>query len=396
MYPSNVHPSRILVLDANQRSALAVVRSLGKHKNIQVFAADETIESLAGNSKYCHSYFQHPSLISEYSAFTQWLSEFVQSNAIDYVFPVTDLSSQSVLQINQKLGLCKIPFANYKTVLSIANKWYLIKLAEELHLVHPASQCFAESAEFEFHPSIKFPVVLKPNMSVIQLSKGWLRTAVHVVNSSYELKTLLTEKPYFRDHPFMMQEFIPGTGAGVFALYDNGKPIIFFAHRRLREKPPRGGVSVLSESITPEPRMLSITKKLLDSVAWHGVAMVEFRVTPEGEPYIMEANTRFWGSLQLAIDSGVDFPYLLYQICNKKLTSSVNYKLGCRLRWLLGDLDNLYLILSDQKFSRKKKLKAIWDFIVPHPLSTYHEINRWEDMSPAWYELKIYFKNLRG
>ena len=29
-----------------------------------------------------------------------------------------------------------------------------------------------------------------------------------------------------------------------------------------------------------------------------------------GTPLLMEVNGRFWGSLQLAIDAGVDFPYL--------------------------------------------------------------------------------------
>ena len=31
-------------------------------------------------------------------------------------------------------------------------------------------------------------------------------------------------------------------------------------------------------------------------------------------PLAMEINTRFWGSLQLAVDAGVDFPWLLYRM----------------------------------------------------------------------------------
>ena len=43
-----------------------------------------------------------------------------------------------------------------------------------------------------------------------------------------------------------------------------------------------------------------------------GVAMVEYRYDPASRRYVfMEINGRFWGSLQLAIDAGVDFPALL-------------------------------------------------------------------------------------
>ena len=37
--------------------------------------------------------------------------------------------------------------------------------------------------------------------------------------------------------------------------------------------------------------------------------MVEFKHDErDGVPKLMEINGRFWGSLQLAIDAGVDFP----------------------------------------------------------------------------------------
>jgi predicted ATP-grasp superfamily ATP-dependent carboligase len=387
----------ILVLDANQRSALAVVRSLGRHKHLRVLAADETVEGLAGHSKYCQGYFQCPSPRREPFAFEQWLLEFVTSNGIDWIFPVTEISSQSVLLLHQQLGACRIPFANHQTVLSLANKWGLINLAEKLGVPHPASSYFTNSAALVPDSITQFPVVLKPCLSRLRLAEGWLDTAVHVARNTDELGTLLRERPYFRDHPFMLQEFIPGKGAGIFALYDNGKPITFFAHRRLREKPPSGGVSVLSESVVPEPHMLAMARQLLDAVKWHGVAMVEFRVTPEGKAYLMEVNTRFWGSLQLAVDAGVDFPYWLYQICNGEVPPRTNYRVGRRLRWLLGDLDSLYLTLSDRQcLSVAQKLRRIWDFLTPHPFSTRHEINRWDDLRPAWYELKTYLRALRG
>jgi predicted ATP-grasp superfamily ATP-dependent carboligase len=58
---------------------------------------------------------------------------------------------------------------------------------------------------------------------------------------------------------------------------------------------------------------------LLGQFDWQGVAMVEFKVEANtGTPYLLEVNGRFWGSLQLAIDAGVDFPALLVDAATGK------------------------------------------------------------------------------
>src|SRR5205085_6819270 len=98
----------------------------------------------------------------------------------------------------------------------------------------------------------------------------------------------------------------------VFALFDRGALVADFAHRRLREKPPAGGASVLSESAPVDPCLREQVVRLLGSIGWHGVAMVEYKHDlRSGATVLMEVNGRFWGSLQLAVDAGVDFPFLL-------------------------------------------------------------------------------------
>lgn len=122
----------------------------------------------------------------------------------------------------------------------------------------------------------------------------------------------IVASPQLFNYPFTIQSFVKGTGQGVFALFKHGSPVCYFSHRRLREKPPTGGVSVLSESAPLNQQLKESAERLLLSAKWHGVAMVEFRVAEDGTGYLMEVNPRFWGSLQLAIDSGVDFPWWLF------------------------------------------------------------------------------------
>jgi hypothetical protein len=79
------------------------------------------------------------------------------------------------------------------------------------------------------------------------------------------------------------------------------------------------------------------------TLGFEGVAMVEYKVeTASGTPYLMEINGRFWGSLQLAVDAGVDFPRLLAESALGADTGPVPaYKVGVRSRWWWGDVDQL-------------------------------------------------------
>jgi len=71
--------------------------------------------------------------------------------------------------------------------------------------------------------------------------------------------------------------------------------------------------------------------------------MVEFKEdTRSGRTYLMEVNPRLWGSLQLAIDAGVDFPWYLVELAAGARIEPVNqWRVGTRSRWIWGDIDHL-------------------------------------------------------
>lgn len=182
----------------------------------------------------------------------------------------------------------------------------------------------------------------------------------------------------------------------MFALFNQGTPVCYFSHRRLREKPPAGGVSVLCESAPVDDKLKAAAELLLKKAQWHGVAMIEFRVSEDGTGYLMEVNPRFWGSLQLAIDSGINFPWLLYLASNGQRVPESKWRYR-RMRWFLGDLDRLYLILKAplETYSFGYKILEVIRFMKPD-YRTRHEINRWQDLMPFWIELKQYFRNIRS
>jgi predicted ATP-grasp superfamily ATP-dependent carboligase len=240
---------------------------------------------------------------------------------------------------------------------------------------------------------VNFPAVLKPHRSIIYSKERWITASVHYANSVQELKETVARHEYLSQHPFLIQEYIAGTAQGIFALYDHGRPTAFFAHCRVRENPPSGGVSVLSESIPINPEQQRMAQAILDSVGWHGVAMVEFKVAPDGAPYLMEVNGRFWGSLQLAIDAGVDFPWLLFQLATGKDLDEVNaYSIGVRWRWWLGDLARLGKVLVGNGLSPHRpvpgKMRSVLQFLGFFEKNTRSEGNIRGDIKPFLFEFR--------
>jgi predicted ATP-grasp superfamily ATP-dependent carboligase len=145
--------------------------------------------------------------------------------------------------------------------------------------------------------------------------------------------------------PCILQEYIQNGGEfGVYTLFDfNSNPIGLTVHKRIRSVYSYGGMSTLRRTVKNE-EITDIAFKLLKGLKWSGVAMVEFRIDPiDGIPKLIEINPRLWGSLQLSILSGVDFPYLLYQLTMQDHpTSTMNYQKDIECRWLGGDITGFF------------------------------------------------------
>ena len=133
-----------------------------------------------------------------------------------------------------------------------------------------------------------------------------------------------------------------------------------FVHKRLREYPVTGGASTLRESVRHDT-LRDMGEALLKALNWFGVAMVEFKIDPrDGTPRLMEINPRFWGSLALAIEAGVNFPYLLLKMARgEKFKPVERYETGKKCRWLLpGDL--LHFIDNPQRARLQPPFFKFW------------------------------------
>ena len=144
-------------------------------------------------------------------------------------------------------------------------------------------------------------------------------------------------------------------------------------------------------------------ERLLRSLGWQGVAMVEFkRDSRDGSLRLMEINGRFWGSLQLAIDAGVDFPAILVDLVGgKRPPQRPAYRTGVRTRWLWGDVDSLLAVLfrSRQRLNLSANHPGRWatlySFLKFWQPGMRYELERADDLRPWWLETRRWFFNTK-
>ena len=391
---SSVSPpsARVLVLDGEQRSALAATRSLVRAGFAISVLADSPLAPAALSRGATYVARQHSSL-AEPSAFAGEVATVAHRLRADVVLPTTDASVEAILEHRALFepGI-RLPFGALETYRAAADKVRVNALAVDAGIGIAETVLVPELSMGAPDVPELYPAAVKPHRSIVGGATR-RRVGVQLVRDRAACTAVLEALPPDA-FPVMIQRRVRGPGVGYFAARWNGRTIARFAHRRLREKPPSGGVSVLSESVALPDELRTRCDALLDSLGWEGAAMVECKEDLDrGGWRVMEINGRFWGSLQLAIDAGIDFPALLVRATlGERLAAPDHWRVGARLRWEWGDIDHLLLRL---RHSRERlgldsrapnRLGALLHFLQHVPGRDRLELFRWRDPLPFFGE----------
>jgi predicted ATP-grasp superfamily ATP-dependent carboligase len=370
-----------LLTDGNERSALAAARSLVQ-AGFEVGVAAGRRLSLAGVSRGVQRFRLATDPLDDAAAYAEEIGGLARQVGARVLLPVTDASVEALLAgVRHVPSSTALPLPDLNTYREASNKAAMLARARQAGLAVPDTVTL-EQAGAELPDADFFPAVLKPHRSVV----AGRHLDVRFVNTLDQCRAALATLPAAA-FPVLLQRRVRGRGEGLFVLRWNGRVIAEFAHRRLREKPPEGGVSVYRESIAIDSELSAAGRRLLDALDWQGAAMIECKRDAEtGRHVFMEVNGRLWGSLQLAIDAGVDFPGLIVACAlGKNVRPVTDYRIGVRSRWFWGDVDQLYLQLRNGGGARGK-LTALRDFLRFDRARSREEIWRWRDPAPFLLE----------
>ena len=326
--------------------SLAVTRSLGK-KDIKTTVVSENKYAMSFFSKYCHEKKIVENPITPYSDFSK--------NQI-----IMPIGEDLIIELAKNLNKYQFTpaFQEYAVLELAFNKKKLIDRAMELNVPCPETIYIEDDTTFEEKSGkLKYPVVVKPIRS-----RGG--NGISFVDSSDHLKEIYNDS-LKKFGPLLIQEKIPYTERYSVAILMNNEQVMkrcCVLHAK-RFHPIFNGPASFVETVN-KPHLVELGNTLLQSIGYSGIAEVEFVIdSRNNEPKLMEINPRFWGSLQGAINAGVDFPYLLYQmILEGDIEKNLDYKKGIKTRNVIYECQRLRGIIMGH-YPNNFKIASLLEFL---------------------------------
>jgi predicted ATP-grasp superfamily ATP-dependent carboligase len=365
-------------------SGLACVRSLGQ-QGINVIAVGNENKLPEFKSKYCNESVLTPPPEEDFQNYKEVLLDLAQRNDVVTVVPLAESDIYCLAKHYQEFSNHLQPvWINKDTLEKVQDRVKLIKLAKGLDVSVPNTTLLADWKAAES------PAVVKSRYSILEDSNKTFYPGHFFVEKGEKLdknrvKELMSHEP-------IVQKFIPGKEVGYFALAHRGDIVVDFQHKRIRSQSFKDGASVFREAIN-DVSVKERGKAILKELEWTGPAMVEFRRTESGELYLLEVNPRFWGSLPLAVHSGVDFPFEYYRMAQgDKLSKKFTYEVGTQSQRLFGEFIYLMSIISESKPNFIERPPLVHEFInilFSAPTSHFDYLSL-HDPKPFFYNLYNY------
>lgn len=295
----------VLVIGDDLRSFLAVVRSMGRMGHT-VHVAPFDFTSPALTSRHIAAIHHLPPYALRPEAWLAAVQDLCAAHHYALIIPCDD---RSVLPLHAHRADVGAPLA-------LPNDAAMAVFFDKVATRDLATACGVPVAEGGAATQAEaarlgLPLAIKPRRSM-DLGDIGARHAVRIVRDSATLATALAAITTTETH--FLERFFPGEGVGLSVLAQHGAIVDSFQHRRLHEASETGGSSS-RVSVPVHPGMIQAVAALAAETQLHGVAMFEFRHNRATDAFVLlEVNARFWGSLPLAIASGVDFPRRLFEM----------------------------------------------------------------------------------
>lgn len=375
---------KILLLDAANQNTLAILRHLGK-KGYIIDVCGNQKASLALFSKYSRNKFIINEPAKNEAGFIADIIKILSAEKYDLIMPVGFKSYRACArhqeQIKQYTNLIITTNNNIELA---ADKRRTNAVAETLGVPVPKTFVPLSSEEVQ-KLQLSFPCVVK---APFESGKNIVEYAQNREELLSKFNAMCAKNNFKSPDLPIVQEYIVGGGYGFFAYYDNGVCKRTFTHHRIREYPVTGGASVCAESFR-DPKLNEYGRKILDHLKWNGVAMVEFKKDNNDGVYkLMEINPKFWGSLELALSSGVEFDEMLIAKASDEDVPVSDEFSDTTFQW----------VLNGELFHAIERPSAI-----PKIISTlFYSKKDWRlfDPMPNLYQLAYifvhYYKKLKG
>jgi predicted ATP-grasp superfamily ATP-dependent carboligase len=346
---------RVIVTYGRSLIALTIAQSLGS-RGVEVVGCDDVGLTVLSFSRYATKHFIHASATADPDRFIDDLEaaiiRYKPPEDRPYVlmpcFQETRLIARHAERLSRHITIAAPAI---EAIRAVDPKDNLMRTARGLNLRIPSTWTSEELASGALPAPTVFPVIVKP-------TRGVGGRGVHRIVDAEALATALADWRANGDS-MLVQDFVRGEDYCLTALFDRGVLKASAAYHNLSQFPRGAGAGVLRETVDDAP-FLAPVRALFGALGWTGVAEIDFRWDGSAEPYLIEVNPRFWAGLFHTVESGVDFPWMLYELAvTGEVSTSAVPKIGQRTR-----VGGLYLLSAIQEVAASDEgfaaAKAAW------------------------------------
>jgi len=388
---------RVLVLGRGERAFLTVIRSLGR-MGLEVHVGMCYPHDIALRSRYVHAVHDIPAYRFGDGLWLDVMTRLLRARHFDLVVPCND-HAVIPLQVHrdQLHALARLATLDDRAFAIAFDKIETYRLADSIGVRQARGKVVPVDLPITAAlAGLSLPVVLKPPSS-FAVEDPSSRRAVRRARSLQEADSLLARSRSWGQ--VLIQEQFNGVGIGIEVLAKNGAILTALQHERVHE-PPEGGGSSYRKTTPLHDGMLADTTRLIEAMAYTGVAMVEYKYDRARDDWsLIEINGRFWGSLPLAVSAGLDFPAFLYQmLVEDRTTFPRSYRVGMHCRHLSSDFYWLFANARANKQDPSLATRRLAE-ILGEPLNVITGHERWDtfaldDLRPGFADLLAFATQL--
>ena len=340
----------ILVTQCDMRFGYNVAKSLTE-AGYRVVAGVRSRPAMCSGMVGVIGEISYPEPFSEPLGYISALETGVDRFGVEGILPV----HEDIFIASYYRALLKVPVIAPKIEV-------LIRLNDKLNLFQMASASDVSSPpimkvkciEDVYQALSKFrcTILLKP-----RFGEGG-RGIVRIANEAEVSRRFCLVNQYLEQGGYLAQPVVGGVGIGVGCLLSGYRPVAVGGHIRLREVPTSGGTSTARATFI-DHKLYKASLKILANEGFTGLAMLEYRYDEENNKYsLIDINPRYWGSMSVYIESGIDFPRLHIESALENIVPShpIYPSSEVESRWALGELKVLADLLVSMEFKKVSQM----------------------------------------
>lgn len=342
----NYLPGRAIVSYGRSLISLVIAHSLAK-RGVEVITCDSVGMTATSFSKYTYDSFIHADPQDDLSAYLDDMEKFIRQfkpqDDQPYVFIPAFRDAKLIAEhIDRFSPLVSVAATDFSGMNRVDPKHHLMHTLAELKITAPKT--WHPQSEEELREAVKactLPTLIK---SVDEVGGR----GIDFIDNRDELALLASERQSQETPPPLIQEAVDGKDYCMCVLCRDGEVVAHMAYTNLQNMPVEGGAGAMRQTVDDAVFLMPV-KTLMKELDWTGIAEIDFRWTgkPEDTPHLIEVNPRFWAGIFQSVESGIDFPWLLYYLfAFGEIPETETVDMGARTRvpglWIAGALKDAF------------------------------------------------------